>query len=76
VYTKIHYIREVFWCFDNNQAREDLLKSKESLGLQSVIATLGFSDADDNLYDSIKFLRKKIVAHQDSSYKTYSGKKV
>lgn len=76
VYTKIHYIREVFWCFDNKQARKDLLKSKTSLGLQNVIATLGFSDADNNLYDSITFLRNKIVAHQDSSYKIYSGKKV
>ena len=76
MYAKIHFIREVFWCFDDKKAREDLLKSKTSLGLQNVIASLGFSNADNNLYDSIQFLRKKVVAHQDSSYKSYIGEKV
>ena len=76
VHKAIHFIREVFWCFDDKKAREDLLKSKTSLGLQNVIASLGFSNADNNLYDSIQFLRKKVVAHQDSSYKSYIGEKV
>ena len=71
VHKAIHFIREVFWCFDDKKAREDLLKSKTSLGLQNVIASLGFSNADNNLYDSIQFLRKKVVAHQDCSYESY-----
>lgn len=76
VYTKIHFIREIFWSFNKKTERESLLKSKKSLGLQTVIANLGFSNADNDLYDSIMFLRKKIVAHQDSAYEKYSGKKV
>lgn len=76
VYTKIHSIREVFWSFNKKATREALLKSKTSLGLKNVISSLGFSNADNDLYDSIMFLRKKIVAHQDSAYEKYSGKKV
>ena len=60
MYAKIHFIREVFWCFDDKKAREDLLKSKTSLGLQNVIASLGFSNADSNLYDSIQLLRNQL----------------
>ncbi|TVU25225.1 hypothetical protein EJB05_27714, partial [Eragrostis curvula] len=75
VYTKIHFIREVFWCCDNNTERADKLKSKGSLGLESIITKLGFANPDKNLYDSLAFLRKKVVAHQDSTYREYKGVK-
>ncbi|KAL6890266.1 hypothetical protein ACP4OV_009029 [Aristida adscensionis] len=75
IHTKIHFIRDVFWYFDGIKDNEDILKSKNSLGLSAVISKLGFRNRDYNLYDSIMFLRKKVVAHQDSSYQTYKGHK-
>ncbi|KAL6659846.1 hypothetical protein ACP70R_002675 [Stipagrostis hirtigluma subsp. patula] len=75
VYIKINFIRDVYWYFDQTKAREDILKSKDSLGLSAVITKLGFDLPDNNLYDSIMFLRKKVVAHQDSSYEAYKGDK-
>ncbi|KAL6659656.1 hypothetical protein ACP70R_002485 [Stipagrostis hirtigluma subsp. patula] len=71
---KIHFIREVYWCIDNQSAREGLLKSKASLGLEGCILKLRFTLQDENLLDSIMFLRKKIVAHQDDLY-SYGGEK-
>lgn len=73
---KINFIREVFWCIDNSKAKEEILKSKNSLGLKGCIQKLGFDNNDANLLDSVIFLRKKVVAHQDSSYESYTGDKV
>uniref|UniRef100_A0A0E0MFT4 Uncharacterized protein n=1 Tax=Oryza punctata TaxID=4537 RepID=A0A0E0MFT4_ORYPU len=72
---KINFIREVFWCIDNSKAKEEILKSKNSLGLKGCILKLGFDNNDANLLDSVIFLRKKVVAHQDSSYESYTGDK-
>lgn len=73
--TKVHFIREVYWCSDNDNEKKKRLKSISSLALKSCITSLGFTDKELHLFDSVMFLRKKVVAHMDSLY-NYSGAKV
>ena len=53
--TKIHFIREVYWCIDSETERENILKSINSLGLKSCITKFGFTDKETNLFDSVIF---------------------
>ncbi|XP_066338155.1 uncharacterized protein [Miscanthus floridulus] len=72
--TKVHFIREVYWCIDNDSEKERKLKSISSLDLKSCITSLGFTDKESNLFNSVMFLRKKVVAHMDDLY-SYRGAK-
>ncbi|KAL5203698.1 hypothetical protein ABZP36_008569 [Zizania latifolia] len=82
--TKLQFIREIYWCYDHNEARKDELKKRNALGLQSCIDELKIKESrrpDDkiierNLYNSLFFLRVYMVAHQDVTVKGYSDTKV
>ncbi|GJM91304.1 hypothetical protein PR202_ga07666 [Eleusine coracana subsp. coracana] len=80
-WTKIQFLREVYWCYDKNGPRITYLKGRPALGLLSCINKMevnksrekGKEIQDNSLYDSLFFLRVYLVAHQDDAIKGYKG---
>ncbi|XP_015617326.1 uncharacterized protein [Oryza sativa Japonica Group] len=79
--TKVQLVRDVYWCYNKNKNRISTLKNKTALGLKSFIDKLEVNKSrapdkqinDDNLYESLFFLRVYMVAHKDDTIKGYSG---
>uniref|UniRef100_A0A0D3HM89 Uncharacterized protein n=1 Tax=Oryza barthii TaxID=65489 RepID=A0A0D3HM89_9ORYZ len=79
--TKVQLVRDVYWCYNKNKNRISTLKNKTALGLKSCIDKLEVNKSrapdkqinDDNLYESLFFLRVYMVAHKDDTIKGYSG---
>ncbi|EEC68253.1 hypothetical protein OsI_36274 [Oryza sativa Indica Group] len=76
-YVKIHFLREIFWCIESDEVtRKLVLRKMDPLGIESCMVKLGYSAGKEkSLLHSIKFLRKRVVAHQDTTYLNYKGDK-
>uniref|UniRef100_A0A0D3HMC2 Uncharacterized protein n=1 Tax=Oryza barthii TaxID=65489 RepID=A0A0D3HMC2_9ORYZ len=76
-YVKIHFLREIFWCIESDEVtRKLVLRKMDPLGIDSCMVKLGYSAGKEkSLLHSIKFLRKRVVAHQDTTYLNYKGDK-
>lgn len=87
--TKIYFLREIFWCYDNNTTRKADLIKRKPLELQNCIVTLEFEETtnegnvnqstkimqETNLLKSLVFLRSFIFAHRAEILKRYTGPK-
>uniref|UniRef100_A0A0D9XSF6 Uncharacterized protein n=1 Tax=Leersia perrieri TaxID=77586 RepID=A0A0D9XSF6_9ORYZ len=71
---KIHFVREVYWSIKGD--RKSVLENTNPLGIKTFMTKLGYSsNQEKSLLDSILFLRKRVVAHQDTTYLSYNGDK-
>ncbi|XP_015615865.1 uncharacterized protein [Oryza sativa Japonica Group] len=81
--SKVQFIREIYWHYNNDEAKISQLKLRASLGLKSCIDKLEVNKSrepnkeinDKSLYNSLFFLRVYMVAHRDDLIKGYSGAK-